>query len=383
MVQLSVVVPTYNEGGHIVSFLSDLEASCAGHDYEIVVVDDNSPDGTFRKVETYAQSHARIVPVLRTKEKGLATAVIEGMRRSRGDFVVVMDSDYQHPPEAVPRLLEAALSQQADCVVASRYARDGSVTGFPLSRRVISWGARTIAILGLPVVRKFRLRDPMSGFFLVRRDRVPIGELRPRGYKILLEVLARAPLERVVEVGFAFQNRRSGQSKLRVKTQYDYFMHVWKLALRDRENRRIAAFTLVGASGVLVNLAIIALFIERLGWGDRWNRVVAGQVFLLGTFFAGVIAREAAVLWNFVLNDFVTFGDKRQHAHARFFHRMLRFHIVSLGAFVVYLLVFYPLIHVHVHYFLASLVAILASFFLNYRGNFRWTYERRREAQHP
>jgi dolichol-phosphate mannosyltransferase len=381
MVQLSVVVPTFNEGSHIVEFLRDLEAANAGRDYEILVVDDNSPDGTHAKVAAYARGHPRVVPVLRLKEKGLATAVIEGMRRSRGEYVAVMDSDYQHPPETVPRLLDAALKDGADCVVASRYAAEGTVTGFPLSRRVISWGARTLAVLGLPVVRRFRVRDPMSGFFLVRRDRVPIEELRPRGYKILLEVLARARLERVVEVGFPFQNRRAGESKLRLRTQYDYFLHVLKLAWADRENRRLALFSLVGASGILVNLAVIALLVEGQGWDERLQVEAAGQLFLVGTFLAGVVAREAAVLWNFTWNDRVTFGDKRAGAHAGFFHRMFRFHVVSLGAFLVYLVVFYPLVHFGAHYVLASLVAILLSFFLNYRGNVNWTYERRKNPQ--
>lgn len=380
MVQLSIVVPTFNEGGHILDFLRDLEAANDGRDYEILVVDDNSPDGTHAKVVGYARHHPRVVPILRTTEKGLATAVIEGLRRSRGEHVVVMDSDYQHPPETVPRLHDAALRENADCVVGSRYMPGGSVVGFPLSRRVISWGARTLAILALPIVRRFRVRDPMSGFFLVRRDRVAIESLKPRGYKILLEVLARAQLDRVIEVGFPFQNRRAGQSKLRVQTQYDYFLHVVALAWRDRENRRLGLFSLVGASGILVNLLIIALLVDYLGWGERLHTRLAGQVFLLGTFFAGVAAREAAVLWNFTWNDIVTFGDKRADAHAGFLHRMFRFHVVSLGAFLVYLVIFYPLVHVRVHYLPASILAILASFFLNYRGNVRWTYERRRKT---
>lgn len=380
MPQLSIVVPTYNEGSHIVEFLADVEKAVTGRDYEIVVVDDNSPDGTHAKVADYARAHPRVKPVLRTKEKGLATAVIEGMRQSVGDYVVVMDSDFQHPPEAVPRLLDAALAEHADCVVASRYATGGTVTGFPLLRRIISWGARTLAVVGIPAVRRFKVRDPMSGFFLVRRDRVEVAHLRPLGYKILLEVLARAPLRKVTEVGFAFQNRRAGESKLRMKTQVDYFRHVVQLAFVAPENRRLFYFTLVGASGVVVNLALIELLSNQIGWGDRALIPVAGQVFLLGALVAAIVAREAAILWNFVWNDRFTFHLERRRARSRYTGRLLRFHVVSMWSFLAYLAVYYPLIHFGVPEVPAGLVAILLSFFLNYSGNVKWTYASRGDA---
>jgi dolichol-phosphate mannosyltransferase len=382
MVHVSVVVPTYNEAENILDFLRDLETHLAGRDYELVVVDDNSPDGTHAKVADYARDHPRVTPVLRVNEKGLATAVIEGMRRAAGTYVVVMDSDYQHPPETVPRLVDAADEGGADCVVASRYAPGGSVQGFPLVRQVISWGARTLAVMGLPVVRQHRIRDPMSGFFLVRKDRVPIEDLKPRGYKILLEVLARSNLQKVIEVGFGFQNRRAGESKLRIRTQIDYFLHVLQLAWVDRENRRLGTFGLVGITGIVVNLVFLALLIDVLGWKDLLHVPFDGQVFLGGAFLAGVVAREGSIVWNFLWNDRFTFHDKREAAHG-FMHRMLRFHVVSLWAFAVYLVIYYPMVHFQVHYLVSALVAIVVSFFVNYRGNVRWTYEARREAAGP
>ncbi len=380
MVLLSVVVPTFNEASHVQDLLAEIEHNLAGRDYEIVVVDDNSPDGTHARVQEYGRKHARIRGILRTNQKGLATAVIEGMRQSRGTYVVVMDSDFQHPPSTVPQLLDAALEGDADCVVASRYAPGGSQTGFPAARRVISWGARTLAVLGLPVVRRNKVRDPMSGFFLVRRDRVPLDELRPRGYKILVEILARSRLERVTEVGYAFQNRRGGQSKLRIKTQIDYMLHVVSLAWNDRENRRLFSFLLVGASGLFIHLAALALLIDVAGWDNLWVTERGGEEFLLGTLAAGMVAREVAILWNFGWNDRVTFHFERRQAHHRFTMRLIRFHIVSLWAFLAYVAIFYPLIHIHVHYLLAAPVAILAGVVLNYAGNLRWTYARRRET---
>lgn len=375
---VSIVVPTYNEADHIREFLDGLESSLQGLDYEVVVVDDNSPDGTHARVLAYAKTHARVFPVLRTREKGLAMAVIEGMRRATGTYVVVMDSDFQHPFTTARKLVETALEQQADMVVASRYVPGGGVVGFPPLRRLISWGARMLAILGLPTVRHHRVTDPVSGFFLVRRAKVPLERLKPRGYKILLEVLARSPLEKVVEVGYVFETRRGGESKLRLGTQKDYVLHVLQLAAHDRENRRLALFSIVGFSGILVHLAVLSGLMEGLGWQERWF----WATYDVGALLAAILAREVAILWNFGWNDRITFRDKRRHAHARFFHRGFRFHIVSIWAFLAYLVVYYPLYLIDWDYRLAAVVAILASFALNYAGNLRWTYARRSDARH-
>lgn len=377
---LSVVVPTFNEAGQIRDLIGELGQALSGHDYEIIVVDDNSPDGTHQRVQEAALENPRVVPVLRVHEKGLATAVIEGMRRATGTYVLVMDSDFQHPPSVTVRMLEAAQAEDADLAVGSRYATGGNVVGFPLVRRVISWGARTMAVIGLPPVRHHRIRDPMSGLFLVRRDRVPLDELKPRGYKILLEVLAKADLSLVIEVGYEFQNRRGGQSKLGIGTQVDYALHVAQLAARDRENRRLLSFGLVGASGVVVHLALLSVLIELYAWDVAGLTQWQGETFYLGTLAAAVVAREVAVLWNFSWNDSITFHDKRRHAHAGFLHRLFRFHVISLWSMLAYLAVFYPLVHLGAHYAVAAIVAVAVGFLLNYAGNVRWTYARRRET---
>jgi dolichol-phosphate mannosyltransferase len=370
MALLSVVLPTYNEAGHIQEVLAQVAAACAGIDYEIVVVDDNSPDKTIEKVREAAAKDPRIVPVLRTTEKGLATAVIEGMRRSTGEFVVVMDSDFQHPPATVPKLLEAAQRENAEIVVASRYVPGGSAVGFPLTRRIISWGARTLAIVALPSVRHHHITDPMSGFFLVRRSAVDPDALRPRGYKILVEVIAKAHAQRATEVGFAFAERRGGVSKLRLKTQYDYFMHVLSLAVRDRENLRLLLFGLIGVTGIVVNYAVYEA-------SKRFFHDPSSLVLLI----PASIARETAILWNFAWNDGLTFRDLRARAPGGFFHRLLKFHLVSLISAVAYLALFYLLYDLgHIQDSHAVLLAIILTFFLNYSGNRRWTYAKRREA---
>jgi dolichol-phosphate mannosyltransferase len=378
MVLLSVVLPTYNEGAQIQELLRQVSQACEGLDYEILVVDDNSPDGTIEKVRETSRQNPRVVPLLRTTEKGLATAVIHGMRNARGEYVVVMDSDFQHPPETVPKLLAAAQRDDADVVVASRYAPGGSVTGFPLLRRIISWGAKTLSVVLLPSVRHHKVTDPMSGFFLVRKSATDPDTLKPRGYKILVEVIARGRIQRAAEVGFDFATRRAGESKLRLKTQYDYFMHVLDLAFHDRENRRMALFAFVGITGIVVNAGLFEILkrTDAYDWLDA--QIDATEAVLL--LIPASVAREASILWNFWWNDTLTFRDLREKAHAGFFLRVLRFNFVSLFSWAAYLGLFYLLVLLTDRHLTSLLVAIFLTFFINYRSNRRWTYAKRPEA---
>ena len=369
---LSVVVPTYKEAEHIQQLLSEISSALDGKDYEIIVVDDNSPDGTHAKVVDFQSRNPRIVPVLRVDEKGLATAVIEGMRRSQGEYVVVMDSDFQHPPTTVPQLLEAAQRANADVVVASRYVKDGAVTGFPFHRKVISWGAKMLAVVGLPTVRHFRITDPMSGFFLVRKAAIDVESLTPIGYKILIEVLARGRIERATEVGFRFAVRRGGESKLRLTTQWDYFRHVVRLGLQERENKRAMMFLLVGLTGVVVNVWVHELVKRTFDVPETVPLIL----------IPASIAREVSIIWNFTFNEVLTFRDLREKAHAGFLHRVLRFNVVSIFSWVAYLGIFTLLVFLRMDDIVALLLAIALTFVINYRANRRWTYAAKRETLH-
>lgn len=370
MPHLSVVVPTFNEAAHVRELLGEIGRACAPYDYEIVVVDDNSPDGTYPRVVEAQRENPRIVPVLRATERGLATAVIEGLRRAQGELVVVLDSDFQHPPATIPQLVEAAQKNNADLVVASRYAAGGAVTGFPFRRRVVSWGAKTLAVLGLPRVRRFRITDPMSGFFLVRRGAVPPDALRPLGYKILVEILARGRIDRAEEVGYRFESRRGGESKLGIRTQWDYFRHVAALALADPENRRLLLFLAVGLTGIVVNAGAYELL-------KRLLHATTPTLLLI----PATLAREVAILWNFAWNDSITFRDLRAQAQAGFFRRVVRFNLVSAFAWAVYLGLFYLLVVLAVDDLIALLAAIAVTFVINYRGNRQWTYAARADSR--
>uniref|UniRef100_A0A7J3XXF2 Polyprenol monophosphomannose synthase n=1 Tax=Thermogladius calderae TaxID=1200300 RepID=A0A7J3XXF2_9CREN len=224
--RVSVIVPTYNERDNLQALFERISRAMKGFDYEIIVVDDNSPDGTGE----LAESLSRVYPVRVVKRPGklgLASAVVDGLKHATGDVVVVMDADLQHPPEVIPIMLGRMNS--CDIVVASRYARGGGVFGFPWYRRLMSRAAALIAWVLLPASRK--TSDPMSGFFAFRRrlaEELKIAE--PRGYKILLDLLARYRSARVCDQPYFFMARASGKSKMGLRVVYTYLRHVVKLA---------------------------------------------------------------------------------------------------------------------------------------------------------
>lgn len=350
---LSVVIPTYNEAANIAPLLAALEEALAGVDAEFVVVDDNSKDGT-AELARRATRRARVI--VRTTERGLATAVVRGLAEAQGKYVAVMDADFQHPPATVRAMLDRAVAADLDLAIGSRYAAGGSEGSFGLLRRAISKGARAIAKLALPPIRRHRLTDPMSGLFLVRRDRIDPQQLRPTGYKILLEVLGRGRLERVEEVGYTFQDRRGGASKLGSKVILQYLAHVAMLALEDPENQRLLRFLFVGASGVLVNFgfftALYAAGVQR--------------------HLALLCAIEASIVSNFVLNDLFTFRDR---ANRIWIARLGLFHLVSLSSAVLQFVTATALADlVGLPPLVASAIGIAVGLVPNYMGNLKLTY---------
>ena len=225
---VSVVVPTYNERENVRAVVDRCSAALAGYDFEIVVVDDDSPDGTWHVVrETYADTEW--VRVVRREGKfGLATAVSRGFREASTELCAVIDADLQHPPEKLPALIDA-FDPGVDVVIGSRYTAGGAIEGWSPGRRLVSRGASAIARVGLPATRG--VADPLSGFFAVRRDLLDGVRLSPIGYKILLEVLAKCEYGRVVEVPYVFREREKGESKLTAREYWEFLGHVGALRL--------------------------------------------------------------------------------------------------------------------------------------------------------
>jgi dolichol-phosphate mannosyltransferase len=226
MPELCVVLPTYNEADNIAPLARALDRALSGFDWEAILVDDDSPDGTAARIE--ALRHPRIRCLLRKGRRGLASAAIEGFLASQAPFLALMDADLQHDETRLPAMLSLAKSGGLDLVVGTRYAAGGSAAG--LAGRGRAWLSRAGVRASRAVTGGTDLSDPMSGFFLMRRELIEelAPRLSPRGYKILLDLVASAdrPL-RIGEIAYRFRPRQAGQSKLGVKVGAEF---LWLIA---------------------------------------------------------------------------------------------------------------------------------------------------------
>ncbi|MEL9991660.1 MAG: glycosyltransferase family 2 protein [Thermoproteus sp.] len=345
---ISVVVPTYNEVENIGPLVERLDVAFSGTPYEVVVVDDSSPDGTAEAAGELARRYPVRV-LVRPGRFGLSSAVVFGARAARGDVVVVMDADLQHPPELAPILARAVREGEADLAVATRYGRGGGVAGWPAYRRLISRGATLLARLVLPEARA--LSDPESGFFAVRRS--CLASVRPTGlYKILLDVLVQCRPERVVEVPYVFRPRRAGKSKLGVRHMADYLAQLMRLS-----GWRPFKFAAVGASGIAVAEAVLY--------------ALAG----LPYYIAALAAIEVSLTTNYLLNRLWTFRGRGGGA----LEGWLKYHVATaLGNAANYGLS-NALVLAGASRYLAYIIGVLAGFVANYILSETWVFNRTRE----
>lgn len=230
-----MVLPTYNERDRIAELVSALFAACAGQgiQLELVIVDDNSPDGTGAIADELAREH-RIRVIHRAGKLGLGTAVVAGFNVASAEVVGVMDADFSHPPALVPRMFEIFTSGGADLVVASRYVPGGSTPDWPFKRRLLSRAACLLARPLSPV------RDAASGFFLIRRDIARGTTIQAGGFKICLELIVRSGATRLIEVPYRFDDREQGESKMSLREAAGYLVQLRDLFwLRARERRAL------------------------------------------------------------------------------------------------------------------------------------------------
>jgi dolichol-phosphate mannosyltransferase len=229
--KLGVVIPTLNEAGNMPTLLNRLRAALdpTGIDFELIVVDDDSTDGTADAVRTIAKEDARVRVLVRKGQRGLAGAVIHGWANTDASLLGVIDADLQHPPEVLPELL-AAVSGGKDIAIASRYATGNKDSVGEWSKARL-WISRASTLATAPLQRKnVRIKDPMSGFFVVRRSCIDGIDLQPQGFKILLEILVKGRIQSAVEVPFQFATRQSGKSKADFKVALHYFSLLGKLS---------------------------------------------------------------------------------------------------------------------------------------------------------
>ena len=314
--ELSVVVPTFKERANVPLLAEKLARTLAGVDWEVIFVDDNSPDGTAAAARAIGETDNRVRCIRRIGRRGLAGACIEGMLASQARYVAVMDADLQHDERLLTAMLDR-LRGDTDLAVASRYVAGGSAAGLSSAgREHASRLSTTLAQRLLGVT----LSDPMSGFFMIRRER--FEELAPRlttqGFKILLDIAATARgTLRIAELPFVFAERQHGESKLDSRVALDFVALIIAKLTNDAVSFRFLLFCLVGLTGIAIHMAMLqfALNVMALGFGA-----------------AQTVATVAAITWNFVLNNMFTYRDQRL-AGVQFVTGLIRFQLIcAVGA---------------------------------------------------
>lgn len=302
--KLAIVLPTLNERDNLAPLVARLEQALGRDGWEAIFVDDNSPDGTSDAARDLALSDHRVRVIQRIGRRGLASAAIEGMLSTAAPYVAVMDADHQHDPKLLPQMLAALDSGEADVTVGSRFVEGGSAAG--LSSATREKGSH----LANGLARKLtgvELSDPMSGYFMLPSAtlRTTADRLSGIGFKILLDILATADEPyRVKEFPLKFAERASGESKLDRTVVFEYLIGLYDRWLGHIIPTRFALFGTIGAVGVVVHMAVLALFLEAFG-GTFRNTVVTP--FEVGQTVAALVA----MTFNFVLNNALTYADKR------------------------------------------------------------------------
>lgn len=302
---VTVLIPTFNESANVAELVRQLVAAIpAGVAYEILFVDDSTDDTPDVVRRVAAECPVRVDVLHReTPTGGLGGAVLQGLRAARSDWVVVMDGDLQHPPEMVPQLVATGTDAGADLVVASRYADGGTPGGLANMYRQLVSRSSTIVTRVLFPRRLGAVSDPMSGFFAVRRSALDLNGLQPHGFKIMLELIVRARMERIVEVPFGFRERHAGESKSSLREGVRFVRHLSSLRIGNAPLTRTLAFGAIGLSGFLPNLGVLWLLNTVLG---------------LHYVPSAVLSTQVAILWNFALIDLLVFtGARRRRLRLR------------------------------------------------------------------
>ncbi|GGA56451.1 dolichol monophosphate mannose synthase [Pelagibacterium lentulum] len=312
---LSVIVPTFNERDNIAPLIEKLEAALKDTAFEVIIVDDNSPDGTAELAKQIAAKKPYVRCIHRVGRRGLSSACIEGMASSAAEYVAVIDADHQHDEAILPDMLRRAQAG-ADVVVGSRYTGEGSSDeGF--SRRRQAGSKLATRLSGILTGKS--LSDPMSGFFLISRDlfNKVVPNLSREGFKILLDIIVSANAKAngqlsIAEVPYTFRPRFAGESKMSPLIVAQFLGLIVSKISRGILPTSFLLFSLVGASGVVVHMAMLTLAFEALDFNFANSQLVATLV---------------AMTTNFILNNELTYADKRLRGR-RFWIGLLSFYIV-------------------------------------------------------
>lgn len=321
-----------------------------GVNYEVIIVDDDSPDGTWTVAERFSHKFGNIKVVRRLRKMGFASAFLEGLDNAEGAFIGLMDADLQHPPELLHSMLDTVRAG-ADLAIASRYVHGGKVERSPLHRRIISKGATALAHLLFPRIKA--VKDPMSGFFIFKKEVIDGVQMNAQSFKMMLEMLTKGNYNRVDEIPYTFKSRKYGRSKLGSKELWNYLKHLYSLAKDTKEHLRFFKFCMVGLSGILVSEIVLWFFTE-----------ITSLLYLVSAVFSS----ELAIVNNFTWNDLWTFRDRISDPSIKAaFRRFLRFNLARIGGIAIILVVLAILTEAFgIHYLISNLFAIFVAVLWNY-----------------
>ncbi|MDB5460907.1 MAG: dolichol monophosphate mannose synthase [Caulobacteraceae bacterium] len=296
--ELTIVSPTFNERANVRALIAKLDAALAGVAWQVIFVDDNSPDGTAEEVKAAARDDSRVHCIRRVGRRGLAGAVLEGALASAAPFVAVIDADLQHDETLLPAMLDMLRADAADMVVASRYLEpEGLATGLSQTRQQ---GSRLATWMGRQVLRN-DVSDPVSGYFMAKRAvwDVTAPKLTTEGFKVLFDILASHPDPiRVAELPYRFRDRLAGESKLDRRIVIEYVSLILNKATNDMIPARAIMFALVGSTGFLVNVAVVLLLDVTHARLPFWGVQLSAAL--------------VAMTSNYLINNVITYHDRRR-----------------------------------------------------------------------
>lgn len=362
MLELAVILPTFNERKNIALMVDRLDRALAGLQWEAIFVDDNSPDGTADEARRIARSDPRIRVIERIGRRGLASAAIEGMCASAAPIVAVMDADGQHDETLLPQMFAAVTGGDYDVAYASRFAEGASTEAWGRPDRVKASGfANAIARR----VTGVNLTDPMSGFFMLRGEvlRADAHRLSGVGFKILLDILATVdrPL-RVKEFPLNFAARMEGESKLDRTVVFEFLVGLYDKWLGRIIPTRFALFGTVGALGALVHLSVLWAVLHLFGAQFQLSHYPKEAAFIVGQTLASL----TAMTFNFVLNNELTYSDKRLRGFGAYLRGWLKFAATCAFGMLANIGVSTALIRIGVHTYPAAIAGIILASVWNF-----------------
>ena len=395
-VAFSIIIPTYNESENILRLISEIEKNLPTSDFtEIVIVDDNSPDGTGKLVQNYINeqddqnqkevgtkvTNCRVKIVHRTGKNGLIPAIMDGVRHSSGRNVIIMDADFSHPPEVIPRMMQELKMNPNSIVIGSRYVRGGKVVGWPTKRKILSAGASFLARFGLNVRR---VKDPMSGLFALPRQLIENISIDTKGYKILLEILVKNKEIPTKEVPYTFIDRTSGKSKMDNGVILNYAKAIWQLYRHGQKSgqvkidenlnersvlflSKVGRYYTVGISGLIINYVVSFLLAND----------VANSIRLLSNVWyleASIIGAAISFTSNFFFNKYWTFEDRRFEVGSTA-RQYVSFIGMSAIGLIIQIAILYFMVENFVPYRISLIVAIAVATTINFILNKKFTFK--------